>query len=65
MEPTPEQLKSLYQRSLRVTALLLPINYTFQHYLNIIRSRPGVLCITDEEFEAELQKRINSSYQQS
>jgi hypothetical protein len=26
LEPTPEQLKSLYQRSVRVTALLLPIN---------------------------------------
>ncbi|MEH2230960.1 DUF6887 family protein [Nostoc sp.] len=37
----------------------------FQHYLNIIRSRPSVLCTTDEEFEAELQKRINSSPQQT
>ncbi|WP_442938136.1 DUF6888 family protein [Nostoc sp.] len=26
LEPTPEQLKLLYQRSVRVTALLLPIN---------------------------------------
>jgi RNase P protein component len=33
----------------------------FQHYLSIIRSRPGVLCTTDEEFEAELLKRINQS----
>ena len=31
----------------------------FQHYLSIIRSRPGVLCTTDEEFDAELQKRIS------
>ncbi|WP_375478762.1 DUF6887 family protein [uncultured Nostoc sp.] len=37
----------------------------FQHYLNIIRSRPSVLCATNEEFEAELQKRINSSPQQT
>jgi hypothetical protein len=37
----------------------------FQHYLSIIRSRPSVLCTTDEEFEVELQKRINSSPQQS
>ncbi|WP_442935821.1 DUF6887 family protein [Nostoc sp.] len=33
----------------------------FQHYLSIIRSRPSVLCTTDQEFEAELQRRINSS----
>ncbi|MFQ4146875.1 DUF6888 family protein [Chlorogloeopsis sp. ULAP02] len=26
MEPTPEQLKSFYQRSVRVSNLLLPIN---------------------------------------
>ncbi|WP_372726714.1 hypothetical protein [Nostoc sp. TCL26-01] len=26
MEPTPEQLKSLYQRCVRVSNLLLPIN---------------------------------------
>ncbi|NEQ28287.1 MAG: hypothetical protein F6K28_56755 [Microcoleus sp. SIO2G3] len=32
----------------------------FQHYLSIIRSRPGrVTVTTDEEFEAELLKRIN------
>ena len=35
----------------------------FQHYLSIIRSRPGVLCTTDEEIEIELQKRINSQPQ--
>jgi predicted Ser/Thr protein kinase len=31
----------------------------FQYYLSIIRSRPGVLCTTDEEIEAELKRRIN------
>ncbi len=32
----------------------------FQHYLSITRSRPGrVTVTTDEEFEAELLKRIN------
>lgn len=35
----------------------------FQYYLSIIRSRPGVLCTTDEEIEAELEKRINSQPQ--
>ncbi|MCC5638942.1 hypothetical protein LC593_24550 [Nostoc sp. CHAB 5844] len=35
----------------------------FQYYLSIIRSRPGVLCTTDEEIEAELQKRINQQSQ--
>jgi hypothetical protein len=35
----------------------------FQHYLSIIRSRPGVLCRTDEEFDAELQRRINQQPQ--
>ncbi|QLE56548.1 hypothetical protein [Nostoc sp. TCL26-01] len=33
----------------------------FQYYLTIIRSRPGVLCITDEEFEYELLRRIRQS----
>ncbi|NMG06224.1 hypothetical protein [Brasilonema sp. UFV-L1] len=35
----------------------------FQYYLSIIRSRPSVLCTTDEEFEVELRKRINQQQQ--
>jgi len=32
----------------------------FQHYLSVIRSRPGRVIVTsDDEFETELQKRIN------
>ncbi|WGV24953.1 DUF6887 family protein [Halotia branconii] len=31
----------------------------FQHYLSIIRSRPGVLRTTDEEADAEMEKRVN------
>ncbi len=31
----------------------------FQYYLSIIRSRPGVLCTTDEEADAEMQRRVN------
>lgn len=33
----------------------------FQYYLSITRSRSSVLCTTDEQFEAELLKRINRS----
>jgi hypothetical protein len=34
----------------------------FQHYLSIIRSRPGRVIVTsDNEFETELRKRINQS----
>jgi len=34
----------------------------FQHYLSIIRSRPGrVIVSSDEEFETELLKRIHQS----
>ncbi|MEH2379944.1 MAG: hypothetical protein V7K27_13840 [Nostoc sp.] len=31
----------------------------FQYYLSIIRSRPGVLCTTDEEADTEMQRRVN------
>jgi hypothetical protein len=32
----------------------------FQYYLSIIRSRPGRVIVSgDDEFEKELQKRIN------
>lgn len=31
----------------------------FQYYLSIIRSRPGVLCTTDEEADAEMERRVN------
>jgi hypothetical protein len=34
----------------------------FHKYMDRLSERPGVLCTTDEEFEAELQKRINSSH---
>ncbi|MHC5597392.1 MAG: DUF6887 family protein [Nostoc sp.] len=33
----------------------------FHKYMDKLSKRPGVLCTTDEEFEAELQRRINSS----
>ncbi|MBC1237665.1 DUF6887 family protein [Nostoc sp. 2RC] len=36
----------------------------FQYYLNIIRSRPGVLCTTDEEADKEMQRRIGHQAQQ-
>jgi hypothetical protein len=32
----------------------------FQHYLTIVRARPGVVVSTDEQLEAELKKRIAS-----
>jgi hypothetical protein len=32
----------------------------FQHYLTIIRARPGVVVSTDEQLEAELKKRIEA-----
>lgn len=32
----------------------------FQYFLNIIRAKPGrVVVSTDEQFEAEMRKRIN------
>lgn len=31
----------------------------FQHYLAIVRARPGVVVSTDEQLEAELKKRLN------
>jgi hypothetical protein len=31
----------------------------FQYYLSIIRSRTGVLCRTDEEADAEMERRVN------
>ncbi len=31
----------------------------FHKYMDRFDARPGVLCTTDEEFEAELRKRIN------
>lgn len=30
----------------------------FQHYLKIVRARPGVVVSTDEQLEAELKRRI-------
>ncbi len=30
----------------------------FQHYLSIVRARPGVVVSTDEDLEIELRKRI-------
>ncbi|MBD2297993.1 hypothetical protein H6G80_08510 [Nostoc sp. FACHB-87] len=33
----------------------------FHKYMDRLNERPGVLCTTDEEFEAELRKRINKS----
>ena len=33
----------------------------FQHYLSIMRAKPGrVIVSTDEQLEAELQKRLTS-----
>ncbi|MEH1783979.1 DUF6887 family protein [Nostoc sp.] len=63
---TASNYKSLTEQELRDYVRRNPQDEdAFQHYLNIIRSRPGVLCTTDEEFEAELQKRINSSPQET
>lgn len=31
----------------------------FHKYMDRLNERPGVLCTTDEEFEAELRKRIS------
>ena len=35
----------------------------FHKYMDRLDARPGVLCTTDEEFEAELIKRINQQQQ--
>jgi hypothetical protein len=32
----------------------------FQHYLTIVRARPGVVVSTEEQLEAELKKRIEA-----
>ncbi|MBH8578094.1 hypothetical protein I8752_35160 [Nostocaceae cyanobacterium CENA369] len=32
----------------------------FQHYLSIVRARPGVVVSTPEQLEAELKKRLAS-----
>ena len=31
----------------------------FQHYLSIMRAKPGVVVSTPEQLEAELKRRIN------
>ncbi|GAB1540924.1 hypothetical protein NUACC21_35930 [Scytonema sp. NUACC21] len=36
----------------------------FHKYMDRLDARPGVLCTTDEEFEAELRKRIAQQQQQ-
>lgn len=33
----------------------------FQHYLSIMRAKPGVVVSTPEELEAELKRRINQA----
>ncbi|MBR8837477.1 MAG: hypothetical protein DSM106950_45880 [Stigonema ocellatum SAG 48.90 = DSM 106950] len=35
----------------------------FHKYMDRLDARPGVVCTTDEEFEAELIKRINQQQQ--
>ncbi len=35
----------------------------FHKYMDRLDARPGVLCATDEEFEAELRKRIEERSQ--
>lgn len=37
----------------------------FQHYLTIVRARPGVVVSTDEQLEVELKKRIAEEAVQS
>jgi hypothetical protein len=32
----------------------------FQHYLTIVRARPGIVVSTDEQLEEELKKRIEA-----
>ncbi|MFQ4146874.1 MULTISPECIES: DUF6887 family protein [Chlorogloeopsis] len=57
---TRQNYESMTEKELREYVRRNPNDENaFQHYLSIIRSRPGVLCSTDEEFDAELQKRIN------
>ncbi|MEH1873040.1 DUF6887 family protein [Nostoc sp.] len=33
----------------------------FQHYLSIMRAKPGVVVSTPEQLEAELKRRINQA----
>jgi hypothetical protein len=35
----------------------------FHKYMDRLDARPGVLCTTDDEFEAELRKRISQQSQ--
>ncbi|MBN4005391.1 hypothetical protein [Nostoc sp. LPT] len=34
----------------------------FHAYMDRLAARPGVVCTTDEEIQAELRKRINQSH---
>jgi hypothetical protein len=34
----------------------------FQHYLSVVRRKPGVVVTTDEDFERELRKRIETDH---
>lgn len=51
--------KSLTQKELREYVRLNPQDEeAFHYYMDLVRSKPGVICTTDEEIQAELVKRI-------
>jgi hypothetical protein len=58
---TQSNYEAMTEKQLREYVRLNPQDEdAFQHYLSIIRSRSGrVIVSTDDEFEAELRKRIN------
>lgn len=57
---TQPNYQSMTEAELREYVRLNPQDENaFQHYLSVIRSRPGVHCRTSEEADAEMQRRIN------
>ncbi|MCW5316508.1 hypothetical protein GTQ43_22620 [Nostoc sp. KVJ3] len=52
--------KILNEQELRQYVILNPQDEeAFQHYLSIMRAKPGVVVSTPEQLEAELKRRIN------
>ncbi|MBN3872782.1 DUF6887 family protein [Nostoc sp. JL33] len=51
---------TLNEQQLRQYVILNPQDEeAFQHYLSIMRAKPGVVVSTPEQLEAELKRRIN------
>ncbi|MEH2184157.1 DUF6887 family protein [Nostoc sp.] len=51
---------TLNEQELRQYVILNPQDEeAFQHYLSIMRAKPGVVVSTPEQLEAELKRRIN------